>query len=1019
MELQEALADALAGRYAIERELGAGGMARVFLARDLKHSRHVAIKILRPELASSLAADRFVSEVAIAAPLAHPNILTLHDSGEAAGLLYYVMPFVEGGSLRHRLEREGPLPLKDVVRIARQVASALDYAHAHGVVHRDIKPENILMASGQPVVADFGLAVAISRAADARLTMTGLAVGTPAYISPEQAVAAPAIDGRADIYSLGCVLFEMVAGRPPFTGPNAQVVIASHISTLPPSLTELRLECPILLENAIRRALAKVPEQRFGTAGELANALEEVFSADALVTSPWPALPAQQPDRRRARALLATLAFAAIAFVSAGIWYFRARSPDRLDDDVIAVLPFHIVGGGVLEELRDGLVEILPERLPHAANVGAVMRAWNEAGGPAAGGLPPERSRDIARRIGAGQVVLGSIVRVPTGIRMKATLMEVRNGKERAVATAEGSPSNWGALVDTVANKLLTQRAGEESHMYFLKSVSSSALRAYTEGKQAYRSGRYDDAVRLFQQALDSSRTSNGSSTFVFAALGLIEAANYFRIVNKTVEDALHIAWESRDKLNARDRVFLKAELGPTYPLASSRREETDAWQHAVDSVSDRPETHFQFGDYLLQFGPQIGWTESEKLARKSFERAIHLDSTFTPALKRLSETSARSGDFFEAQRIADEIAERDSAAEGLAFLRWRIAAGRGDQRALAQLRSKFSSFDRTSVNQIWLVSQLEGLEIADAHRAMEAIDRAATGSEERASVAAGLWILALNEGHPHIAAERLMETVPATASYLLSIAHAQAIRDAIVEVDPDSAAPAAAKQLSKIVADFRENPSPEDIDRAVAYIALCALDQRRLAQGNADSTAATLKMLDAIVPAIQSKRFGGGATTIIGSEPVCPAILSAWAAALQRRSDAAQSLARLDSVMVHGPMDVDGSIGTIVAARLHAGAGDTATALAVIRRRAYSQSGLIYLAASLREEARFAAAIGDRQGAIRAYQHYLNLRRDPEPSLKSDVDAARAELGRLSVIANGSSKTGRAGTRPQNARQH
>src|SRR5881396_3972598 len=217
---------ALAARYALERELGHGGMATVYLARDLRHGRLVAIKVLRPESAAALGPERFLREIELAARLTHPHILALHDSGQAGGSLYYVMPYIAGESLRDRLEREGPLPLEEALRITREVASALSYAHSHDVVHRDIKPENILLSGGEAVVADFGIGRAITAAARDTLTGTGIAIGTPGYMSPEQTTGGARLDGRSDIYSLACVLYEMLAGDPPYVASSAQAVAA-------------------------------------------------------------------------------------------------------------------------------------------------------------------------------------------------------------------------------------------------------------------------------------------------------------------------------------------------------------------------------------------------------------------------------------------------------------------------------------------------------------------------------------------------------------------------------------------------------------------------------------------------------------------------------------------------------------------------------------------------------------------------------------------------------------------------
>src|SRR3989441_783421 len=270
---RERLDAALAGRYAIERELGSGGMATVYVAEDLKYHRTVAVKVLRPELASVLGPDRVLREVEIAAKLNHPHILALYDSGEADGLLFYVMPYVKGESLRHKLERERQLPIDEALRITRQVASALGHAHDQGVIHRDVKPENILLYEGEAMVADFGIALAVSAAASERLTETGLVVGTPEYMSPEQALGERELHARSDVYSLGCVLYEMLAGEPPYTGPTAQAVIAKRLTDPVPAVRRLRDAVPAGVERALMGALARVPADRFASAGAFAEAL--------------------------------------------------------------------------------------------------------------------------------------------------------------------------------------------------------------------------------------------------------------------------------------------------------------------------------------------------------------------------------------------------------------------------------------------------------------------------------------------------------------------------------------------------------------------------------------------------------------------------------------------------------------------------------------------------------------------------------------------------------------------------
>ncbi len=269
----ERLRKPLAGRYTVERELGRGGMAIVYLAEDLKHHRKVAVKVLRPELAAALGTERFLREIEIAAQLTHPHILPLHDSGQADEFLYYVMPYIEGESLRQRLRRETQLPVDEALRITEQVASALEYAHRHDVIHRDIKPENILLHEGEAMVTDFGIALAVTAAAGDRLTETGLSLGTPAYMSPEQVAGDRDVDGRSDIYSLACVLYEMLAGDPPFTGATPQVILARHMTDPVPPITTARSAVPTPVAAAIDKALGKARADRFGSAQAFADAL--------------------------------------------------------------------------------------------------------------------------------------------------------------------------------------------------------------------------------------------------------------------------------------------------------------------------------------------------------------------------------------------------------------------------------------------------------------------------------------------------------------------------------------------------------------------------------------------------------------------------------------------------------------------------------------------------------------------------------------------------------------------------
>ena len=340
MSTLERLAAALADRYTIERELGAGGMATVYLAQDLKHDRQVAIKVLKPELAAVLGADRFVVEIKTTAALQHPHILPLFDSGSADGFLFYVMPFIQGETLRSKLDRETQFGIDEAVRIARDVADALDYAHRNGVVHRDIKPENILLHDGRPMVADFGIALALSAAAGGRMTETGMSLGTPHYMSPEQATADKEISGRSDIYSLGSVLYEMLAGNPPHVGNSAQQIIMKIIAESVEPVTKYRKSVPPNVAAAVAQALEKLPADRF----ESAKAFAEALGNTAFTTMHATSVGGGVGGRSFKRAFIAMSVVAAVALVAAGVAWFRSAPEPLVTRQHVQLWP-HGVGG--------------------------------------------------------------------------------------------------------------------------------------------------------------------------------------------------------------------------------------------------------------------------------------------------------------------------------------------------------------------------------------------------------------------------------------------------------------------------------------------------------------------------------------------------------------------------------------------------------------------------------------------------------------------------------------------------
>jgi len=357
---------ALEGRYRIEGEVGRGGMATVYRADDLRHGRKVALKVLRPELAAVVGADRFLTEIRTTASLQHPHILPLHDSGEADGFLFYVMPYVGGESLRSRLDRERQLPVDESVMIARKVAEALDYAHRQGVIHRDVKPANILMQDGEPMVSDFGIALAVGAAGGGRLTETGMSLGTPHYMSPEQATGDLEVGPTTDVYAVGCVLYEMLVGEPPYTGSTAQAVLGKIVLKEPDSVSEHRSAIPPNVDDAIRRALEKVPADRFSRAGAFAEAL-----GDATFRHRERARGKGRP-RSAARGVSLAASLVAVVAIGVAVWALASRAPTGPVSRVaIAFGPGQLPTGGVLSFAPDGA-------LLYTNGAGVWLRDWGD-----------------------------------------------------------------------------------------------------------------------------------------------------------------------------------------------------------------------------------------------------------------------------------------------------------------------------------------------------------------------------------------------------------------------------------------------------------------------------------------------------------------------------------------------------------------------------------------------------------------------------------------------------------------
>lgn len=465
--IQQRLESGLSGRYQVERQLGEGGMAVVYLARDLRHERSVAVKVLRPEISAEVGADRFLREIKMAAGLTHNHILPVFDSGESEGLLYYVMPNMEGLSLRHKLERERQLSLEDSLRITGEVASALDYAHRHRVMHRDVKPENILLHEGAALVADFGIGKALTGGKN--ITQSGISVGTPAYMSPEQASGDPSIDGRSDLYSLGCVLYEMLTGEPPFTGPSAQAIIAKRFVTAVPSVRTTR-DVPEAVDAAVTRVLSRTPVDRYRTGAEFADALRAVLRSGTASTS------------------------------SA---FSESKTADAAK--AVAVLPFANMSADPENEyFSDGMTEEIINALSKVPGIHVASRSSSFA----FKGKRDVDVRQVGEKLNVTSVLEGSVRKIGNRIRIGAQLVSVDNGYQLWSETYDRQLEDVFAVQDEISRSIveaLKLKLGRDGSQLVAPVKNLDAYTLYLKARfhfNKFTEQALQKSLELFQNAL-------------------------------------------------------------------------------------------------------------------------------------------------------------------------------------------------------------------------------------------------------------------------------------------------------------------------------------------------------------------------------------------------------------------------------------------------------------------------------------------------------------------------------------
>ena len=553
-------------RYEIKRELGSGGAATVFLAEDTKHHRPVAVKILRPELSASVGVERFKREIEIAAKLQHPNIVPVYDSGNAGGLMGYTMPFIEGESLRKRLEADGALPINEAVEIVKDVASALSYAHKHGVVHRDIKPANILLSGGRAVVADFGIAWVADAAGVERLTGSGRTIGTPSYLSPEQAAGERDIDQRCDIYSLGCVLYELLAGKPAFSAPSVQAVLAQHITQMPREITLLRADVPENVAAALAKAMAKVPDDRFATAAD--------FAAAITATTPSGNLP------------IATT---------------RAQAGEQS----IAVLPFTNMSADADNEyFSDGMTEEIINRLAQVPSLRVAARTSTFAFKGKELDI-----REIGEKLEVGTVLEGSVRKAGSKLRVTVQLIEVATGyhlwSERYDREMEDVFAVQDEIARAIADKLKVELLGTDDAPIVKPGTDNpDAYVLYLKGRYCWNkrtSERLKQGIKHFEQAIEVDET------YALAYAGLADSYSllaWYRYLNSAeaytkVKWAAEKAVEIDDSLAEAHTSLAYAKFLYDWDWAGAE----EGFKRAIDRNPEYPTVRHWYAEVLMATG--------------------------------------------------------------------------------------------------------------------------------------------------------------------------------------------------------------------------------------------------------------------------------------------------------------------------------------------------------------------------------------------------------------------------------
>jgi serine/threonine-protein kinase len=708
----ERLRAALAGRYTIVREVGAGGMATVYLAEDTKHHRKVALKVMKPELAATMGSTRFLREIQTAAQLQHPHILPLHDSGEADGFLYFVMPFVEGESLRAKLARGGELPVGEAVRVLRDVVDALSHAHAQGVVHRDVKPDNVLLSGRHALVTDFGVAKAVSEATGRNtITTVGVALGTPTYMAPEQAAADPSIDARADLYAVGCLAYELLTGQPPFRGESAQRILAAHVTEAPTPVTARRSAVPAALNAVVMRCLEKKPADRWQTADELLAQIEQFLTPSGGITpTDTRPLSGVRPVRLPSRRTALVAGSVVLALVLAGLWALRGRGGEAQAKPRLVVLPPRNLGPPEQAYVADGIAEEINNRLVGLSGIEVIGRTSAERY-RATDKSPRQIGEELgveyllALRVGSEGPVTGRRLRVSAELLRGKTEAQLW-GKSFVAEAADDYFRVQGEIATEVANEMgVALGAGDRERLAVRPTSNAEAYDYYLRGSAAVNRGYgiadFRDAVERFTRAVEL----DPRFALAWAGLGMAHTELYWFQADRT----------ARRLDLARAAVDRAASLAPDDPHVHLVRGifryhaylDYDGalleMREAARLDPGRAEVHEWIG-YVQRRAGQV----SEAIA--SLERAVELDPQSGRLMGGLAETYVGAARYRDAERLTDRAYALLPTDWGVHYTMISGAIGSGDlskarqrvAQAVARLTVERILVDRSANLEEW-----------------------------------------------------------------------------------------------------------------------------------------------------------------------------------------------------------------------------------------------------------------------------------------------------------------------------